>query len=68
MAVCLEDEDERVAALAKLFFAELAKREVKGTSPIYNMLPDILSNLSRETRLTKPQFQSIMQVGGLEGG
>ena len=33
----------------------------QGTSPIYNLLPDILSNLSREPRLGKAQFQSIMQ-------
>lgn len=61
MAVCLEDGDDRIAALAQLFFHELAKKEYKGTSPIYNLLPDILSNLSRETGLTRPQFQSVMQ-------
>ncbi len=33
----------------------------QGTSPIYNLLPDILSNLSKEPALTKPCFQSIMQ-------
>lgn len=40
---------------------------VQGTSPIYNLLPDILSNLSKERGLGKAQFQSIMQqVGGAE--
>lgn len=29
MAVCLEDSDERIAALAKLFFHELARKEFK---------------------------------------
>lgn len=29
MAVCLEDSDERIAALAQLFFHELAKKEYK---------------------------------------
>ena len=61
VAVCLEDEDSRVSALARLFFHELAKKEYKGTSPIYNLLPDILSNLSREPRLGKSGFQSVMQ-------
>ncbi|GAB4818223.1 hypothetical protein N2152v2_005269 [Parachlorella kessleri] len=61
MAVCLDDEDKRVSALARLFFHELAKKEYKGTSPIYNLLPDILSNLSKESSLSKAQFQSIME-------
>ncbi|KAL4446838.1 hypothetical protein ABPG77_008082 [Micractinium sp. CCAP 211/92] len=61
MAMRLEDEDARIAALAQLFFHELAKKEYKGTSPIYNLLPDILSNLSKERGLGKAQFQSIMQ-------
>ncbi len=61
MAACLEDEDERVSALASLFFHELAKKEYKGTSPIYNLLPDMLSVLSRDTSLTNAQFQSVMQ-------
>lgn len=61
MAACLEDEDKRVSALASLFFNELAKKEYKGTSPIYNLLPDMLSVLSRDTSLTNAQFQSVMQ-------
>ena len=61
VAVCLEDSEDRIAALAQLFFHELAKKEYKGTSPIYNLLPDILSNLSREPNLSRSQFQSIMQ-------
>jgi condensin complex subunit 1 len=61
VAVCLEDSEPRIAALAQLFFHELAKKEYKGTSPIYNLLPDILSNLSRETSLSRAQFQSVMQ-------
>lgn len=141
MALCLEDSNPRIAALAQLFFHELSKKEfkvgapylvfwspqrtkqrrclvqvdcggareailaclghlppacccgahpcpagpsllpryrrrpcarqpppvpppsvpVQGTSPIYNLLPDILSNLSKETDLKKSQFQAIMQ-------
>ena len=61
MAVCLEDNDDRISALAQLFFHELAKKEYKGTSPIYNLLPDILSSLSKETGLTRAGFQAVMQ-------
>ena len=61
MAVCLEDQDSRISSLAELFFHELAKKEYKGTSPIYNLLPDILSNLSKEANLGRAGFQSVMQ-------
>ncbi|KAK7279107.1 hypothetical protein RJT34_24151 [Clitoria ternatea] len=57
MAVRLEDEDERISNLAKLFFLELSK---KGNNPIYNLLPDILSKLSQQN-LSKDCFCSIMQ-------
>jgi condensin complex subunit 1 len=36
MAKCLEDSDERIADLAKLFFTELATKD----NAIYNNLPD----------------------------
>lgn len=36
MAKCLEDEEERIADLAKLFFSELATKD----NAIYNNLPD----------------------------
>ncbi|UZJ56124.1 hypothetical protein CBS101457_005444 [Exobasidium rhododendri] len=42
MAKCLEDEEERVSDLAKLFFSELATKE----NAVYNNLPDIISHLS----------------------
>ena len=45
IALRLEDDDQRVQDLARLFFSELAKR---GTNPIYNLLPDVLGGLSRE--------------------
>ncbi|XP_027364340.1 condensin complex subunit 1 [Abrus precatorius] len=57
MAVRLEDEDERISNLAKLFFLELSK---KGNNPIYNLLPDILSRLSQQN-LGKDSFCNIMQ-------
>ncbi|KAL2325982.1 hypothetical protein Fmac_025040 [Flemingia macrophylla] len=57
IAVRLEDQDERISNLAKLFFLELSK---KGNNPIYNLLPDILSKLSQQN-LRKDSFCNIMQ-------
>ncbi|CAN1337419.1 Condensin-1 complex subunit CAP-D2 [Linum perenne] len=57
MAICLEDEEERISSLAKLFFNELSK---KGANPIYNLLPDILGKLSHRN-LKKESFCNIMQ-------
>ncbi|CAN4118527.1 unnamed protein product [Withania somnifera] len=57
MAICLEDEDERISNLAKLFFHELSK---KGSNPIYNLLPDILGKLSSQS-LKEESFCNIMQ-------
>ena len=34
---------------------------VQGTCPIYNLLPDILSNLSSEKNLPREDFHAIMQ-------
>ncbi|XP_071720680.1 condensin-1 complex subunit CAP-D2 [Rutidosis leptorrhynchoides] len=57
MAMRLEDEDERISNLAKLFFNELSK---KGNNPIYNLLPDILGKLSNQD-LKRESFFNIMQ-------
>ncbi|KAI4381539.1 hypothetical protein MLD38_007604 [Melastoma candidum] len=57
MAARIDDEDERIASLGKLFFNELSK---KGSNPIYNLLPDILSKLSSQ-RLKRESFCNIMQ-------
>lgn len=58
IAECLEDDDQRIVALTQLFFHELAQR---GHSPIYNLLPDILSRLSASTTLSQASFQRIMK-------
>ncbi|KAL3819716.1 hypothetical protein ACJIZ3_005621 [Penstemon smallii] len=57
MAIRIEDEDERISNLAKLFFHELSK---KGSNPIYNLLPDILGKLSCQN-LKGESFCNIMQ-------
>jgi condensin complex subunit 1 len=58
MALRLEDEDLRISNLVKLFFHELSK---KGNNPVYNLLPDILSRLSRQN-ISQEMFCNIMQV------
>ncbi|KAI7859019.1 armadillo-type protein [Circinella umbellata] len=58
MAKCLEDPDQRIADLAKLFFTELATKD----NAIYNNLPDIISNLtSCEPKVDEEIFRRIMR-------
>ena len=58
MARCLEDSEPQVAALARLFFHELAQRT---GAPIYNLLPDVLSRLSADGSLSEDSFSRIMK-------
>ncbi|KAL5743754.1 hypothetical protein ACOSQ2_026870 [Xanthoceras sorbifolium] len=58
MAIRVEDDNERISNLAKLFFHELSK---KGSNPIYNLLPDILGKLSNQN-LKRESFCNIMQL------
>jgi condensin complex subunit 1 len=57
IALCLEDSDPRIRDMARLLFSELSKRS---NSPIYNLLPDIISRLSQSDQVTRAQFKSIM--------
>ncbi|KXS19739.1 hypothetical protein M427DRAFT_152232 [Gonapodya prolifera JEL478] len=58
MAKCLEDSDNRIADLARLFFTELASKD----NAIYNNLPDIISNLSHPTNgIEEDKFKSVMK-------
>ncbi|KAG1142022.1 hypothetical protein G6F37_007640 [Rhizopus arrhizus] len=58
MAKCLEDADQRIADLAKLFFTELASKD----NAIYNNLPDIISNLTMaNSGLEEEGFRRIMK-------
>lgn len=54
MAKCLEDEDERIRGLARLFFTELAQKD----NAIYNNLPDIISNL---VDIPQERYRKIMK-------
>src|SRR3954452_12959886 len=58
MAKCLEDEEQRISDLAKLFFTELALKD----NAVYNNLPDIISNLSSgENPVNEESFKKIMK-------
>ena len=43
MARCLEDDNEDICNMAKLFFSELASKD---SAAVYNNIPDIISTLS----------------------
>lgn len=58
MAAKLEDESPRVVGLARLFFSELA---AKSNSPVYNLMPDIISTLSANDKLSDENFRRIMK-------
>ncbi|KIK68647.1 hypothetical protein GYMLUDRAFT_54247 [Collybiopsis luxurians FD-317 M1] len=58
MAKCVEDEDERIADLAKLFFQELSTKD----NAIYNNLPDVISHLSAgEHAVEEEMFQKTLK-------
>ena len=54
IAICLEDGESRITDLARLFFAELADPK---RNPIYNMLPDVISQLSSDHNVDSPTFR-----------
>ncbi|XP_024390641.1 condensin-1 complex subunit CAP-D2 isoform X6 [Physcomitrium patens] len=58
MVLRLEDEDERIRNLVKLFVQELAN---KGNNPIYNHLPDIISRLSCNSELSQDTFRNVVE-------
>ena len=60
IAICLEDGETRIADLARLFFAELKKRDPK-RNPIYNMLPDVISQLSSDRNVESQTFRNIIK-------
>ena len=69
VAHSLNDPNESIAELAKLFFIKLAERS---NNPVYNLLGDIISNFSQDQgdasggagatlpQLSKEQFQTTM--------
>mmetsp|Transcript_17375 Transcript_17375/g.35834 ORF Transcript_17375/g.35834 Transcript_17375/m.35834 type:complete len:475 (+) Transcript_17375:151-1575(+) len=56
IALCLRDSDQRIRDTARLLFHELSRRS---NNPVYNLLPDIISQLSL-VDLAKEDFRSIL--------
>ena len=56
IALCLRDDEVRIRDMARLLFHELSKRS---NNPIYNLLPDIVSQLSNMS-ISKDDFRNIM--------
>jgi condensin complex subunit 1 len=56
IALCLKDEDGRIRDMAGLLFHSLASRS---NNPIYNLLPDIISQLS-QCDIRPEDFRSIL--------
>lgn len=56
IALCLRDKDPRIRDMSRLLFHELSKRS---NNPVYNLLPDIISQLSQQS-MQKEDFRGIM--------
>ncbi|KAF9874328.1 hypothetical protein CkaCkLH20_08311 [Colletotrichum karsti] len=57
MAKCLEDEDRRIADLARMFFTELSTKD----NAVYNHFVDMFSLLSAEKALEEESFRRIIR-------
>jgi condensin complex subunit 1 len=57
MAKCLEDDDKRIADLARMFFTELATKD----NAVYNHFVDIFSLLSSERNLEEGSLRRIIK-------
>lgn len=57
MAKCLEDEDKKIADLARMFFTELATKD----NAVYNHFVDMFSLLSAEQNLDESSMRRIIK-------
>lgn len=57
MAKCLEDEDKRIADLARMFFTELSTKD----NAVYNHFVDMFSLLSADQGMGEESFRRIMR-------
>lgn len=57
MAKCLEDQDKRIADLARMFFTELSTKD----NAVYNHFVDMFSLLSAEKALGEESFRRIVR-------
>ena len=57
MAKCLEDEDRRIADLARMFFTELSTKD----NAVYNHFVDMFSLLSADVKMEEETFKRIIR-------
>ncbi|KAF2088469.1 hypothetical protein K490DRAFT_39255 [Saccharata proteae CBS 121410] len=57
MAKCLEDEDRKIADMARMFFSELATKD----NAVYNQFVDMFSVLSADQALDEEAFRRILK-------
>ncbi|KAK4160517.1 putative condensin complex subunit 1 [Cladorrhinum sp. PSN259] len=57
MAKCLEDEDKRIADLARMFFTELSTKD----NAVYNHFVDMFSLLTTDERIDEESFRRIVR-------
>ncbi|OTB12468.1 hypothetical protein K445DRAFT_320903 [Daldinia sp. EC12] len=57
MAKCLEDEDKRIADLARMFFTELSTKD----NAVYNHFVDMFSLLSADRRIEEDAFRRVVK-------
>lgn len=57
MAKCLEDEDKRIADLARMFFTELSTKD----NAVYNHFVDMFSLLSADKGMEEESFRRIVR-------
>lgn len=57
MAKCVEDSDERIREMSRMFFAELAGKD----NSVYNHFVDMFSLLSADDRLEEEKFRRIIK-------
>lgn len=57
MAKCLEDEDKRIADLARMFFTELSTKD----NAVYNQFVDMFSMLTQEGELEEDAVRRILK-------
>jgi condensin complex subunit 1 len=59
IALCIIDEDQRIAGMARMFFSEFAR---KSNNHLYNVMPDIISRLcDPDANLKEENFHTILK-------
>jgi len=57
MAKCLEDQDKRIADLARMFFSELATKD----NAVYNHFVDVFSLLTSDENIEEEAMKRIIK-------